>query len=176
MTFETAYEALSEWQTLFGAVLALVAALWTVLEMRKQTRGNDTRHLNELLRKKMAARAQMPDALSEMSEYVRKSCEYLFSGAAKPAAPLGATSTLKAVIEHVDTKEAEKTFELICWYQVQHARLMGSTTTATIHNAAPSPSLAESLAGSPQQSEPSLHPTNLVGDQNRRPVTPQWGK
>ena len=126
MTFETAYKALSEWQTLIGAVLALVAALWTVHEMRKQTRGNDTRHLNELQRKKLAARAQMPDALIEMSEYVRKSCEYLVSGAAKPAAPVGATSTLKAVIEHIDTKEAEKTFELISWYQVQHARLMGS--------------------------------------------------
>lgn len=99
MTLEAVYKTLSEWQTLIGAVLALVAALWTVHEMRKQTRGDETRHRNELLRKKLAARAQMPDALSEMSEYVRKSCEYLVSGVAKPTAPVGATSTLKAVIE-----------------------------------------------------------------------------
>ncbi|MGO7323447.1 hypothetical protein GUK30_32820 [Rhizobium leguminosarum] len=126
MTFENVYKTLSEWQTLIGAVLALVAALWTVREMRKQTRGDETRHENELLRKKLAARAQMPDALGELSEYVRASCRYLVSSEDKPTAPVSATSTLKAVIEHIDTKEAEKTFDLVSWYQVQHARLMGS--------------------------------------------------
>lgn len=135
MTAETIYKTLAEWQTLLGAVLALGAALWTVHEMRKQTRGDETRHQNELLRKKLAARAQMPDALSEMSEYVRASGRYLASGADKPTAPVGATNTLKTVIEHIDTKEAEKTFELVSWYQVQHARLMASKKPKAIEKA-----------------------------------------
>ncbi|ANL74283.1 hypothetical protein AMC83_PA00056 (plasmid) [Rhizobium phaseoli] len=135
MTFESVYKTLSEWQTLIGAVLALGAALWTVHEMRKQTRGNDERHQNELLRKKLAARAQMPDALSEMSGYVRSSCGYLVSGKEKPAPPVGATNTLKTVIEHIDTKEAEKTFDLVSWYQVQHSRLMGSQKPKAIEKA-----------------------------------------
>ncbi|MGH0214409.1 hypothetical protein NKY66_10895 [Sinorhizobium meliloti] len=135
MTFETAYKTLSEWQTLLGAVLALGAALWTVHEMRKQTRGDEMRHENELLRRKLAARAQMPDALSELSEYVRASGRHLVSGEEKPTAPVAATSTLKAVIEHIDTKEAEKTFDLVSWYQVQHARLMGSKKPKNIETA-----------------------------------------
>jgi hypothetical protein len=135
MTFESVYKALSEWQTLIGAILALGAALWTVREMRKQTRGDETRHTNELLRKKMAARAQMPDALSELSEYVRGSCRYLVSDEAKPTAPIAGTSTLKAVIEHIDTKEAEKTFDLVSWYQVQHSRLMSSKSPKVIETA-----------------------------------------
>ncbi|MBA1343972.1 hypothetical protein [Rhizobium sp. WYCCWR 11146] len=135
MTFESVYKALSEWQTLIGAVLALGAALWTVREMRKQTRGDETRHTNELLRKKMAARAQMPDALSELSEYVRASCRYLVSGEAKPTVPIAGTSTLKEVIEHIDTKEAKKTFDLVSWYQVQHSRLMGSKSPKAIETA-----------------------------------------
>ncbi|MGO7266132.1 hypothetical protein [Rhizobium johnstonii] len=135
MTFESVYKALSEWQTLIGAVLALGAALWTVREMRKQTRGDETRHTNELLRKKLAARAQMPDALSELSEYVRASCRYLVSDEARPTAQIAGTSTLKAVIEHIDTKEAEKTFDLVSWYQVQHSRLMGSKSPKAIETA-----------------------------------------
>jgi hypothetical protein len=135
MTLETISKTISEWQTLISAILALIAALWTVHEMRKQTRGDETRHENELLRKKLAARAQMPDALSEMSGYVRESCRYLVCGEKKPTAPVGATNTLKTVIEHIDTKEAEKTFDLVSWFQVQHARLMGSQKPKAIETA-----------------------------------------
>ncbi|MEJ6850283.1 hypothetical protein V3589_29300 [Sinorhizobium fredii] len=135
MTLKAVSEIISEWQTLISAVLALGAALWTVREMQKQTRGDETRHQNELLRKKLAARAQMPDALSEMSRYVRESCRYLVSGEDKPTAPVGATNTLKTVIEHIDTKEAEKTFDLVSWYQVQHARLMATEKPKGIETA-----------------------------------------
>lgn len=100
MTFETAYEMLSEWQTLISAVLALIAALLTAREMRKQTRGDGTLHKNELLRKRLAARAQMPDALSEVSEYVDKSCGYLVSGAAQPEAPSRRPARSRRLCEH----------------------------------------------------------------------------
>ncbi|MGO7306898.1 hypothetical protein ACCS91_23695 [Rhizobium ruizarguesonis] len=135
MIWETVHKTLSEWQTLIGAILALGAALWTVHEMRKQTRGDETRHANDLLRKKLAARAQMPDALTELNEYVRASCRYLVSDEGKPTAPIEGTNTLKAVIEHIDTKEAEKTFDLISWYQVQRSRLMASKNPKPIETA-----------------------------------------
>lgn len=44
------------------------------------------------------------------------------------------------------------------------------------HNAAPSPSLAENLAGAPRRSESSLRPTNRTGDQDHRRTKPQWTK
>jgi hypothetical protein len=126
MTIENLVTALSIWQTLIGAILALIAALWTIHETRKEAKAQGKRHNDALLRKKFAARAQMPDALSEMSMYVRASCAFLVSGETKPAAPIVAMSTLKGVIEHIDTDEAAKTYDLVSWYQVQNARLMNS--------------------------------------------------
>lgn len=127
MTFAcVVYNFLNTWQTLIGSVLAVIAAVVTIWEMRRQSRGDETRHQNDLARKKMAARSQMPDALSEMTVYVRASAAHLVVGAAKPLPPIAALNTLKAVIEHIDTREAEKTFELVSWYQVQQARLAGS--------------------------------------------------
>lgn len=51
-----------------------------------------------------------------------------------------------------------------------------STMTATIHNAVLSPNPAGIRADFLRQSAPSLHPTNLDGDQDRRRTEPQWGK
>lgn len=59
-------------------------------------------------------------------------------------------------------------------YGIDDAR--SSTVIATIHIAAPSPTPAENLAGSPRRSELSLRPTNPAGDQDRRRTRPQWGK
>lgn len=93
---------LSEWQTLLGALIALGAALWTIRIMSKQSRGEEMRHAASLERKKLAARAQMPDALSGMAQYVRSCCLSLLEGAEKPQSPLVEISTLKGVIEHID--------------------------------------------------------------------------
>ncbi|PYB77579.1 hypothetical protein [Rhizobium wuzhouense] len=114
---------LSEWQTLLGALIALVAALWTIRIMSQQSRGEEMRHAASLERKKLAARAQMPDALSGMAQYVRSCCLSLLEGAEKPQPPLIELSTLKGVIEHIDDLEAAKTFALVSWYQVQNARI-----------------------------------------------------
>ncbi|WP_245512239.1 hypothetical protein [Rhizobium leguminosarum] len=127
MTFACIYKFFMDWQTLIGSLLALGAALLTVKEMRNQSRGDETRHRNELERKRMAARAQMPDALSEMSSYIRASTAQIVTGGEMPVAPVAALNTLKTVIEHIDTGYAEKTFQLVSWYQVQHVRMLAST-------------------------------------------------
>lgn len=124
--FTCVYNFLNTWQTLIGSILAVIAAIGTVWEMRRQSRGDERRHQNELARKKMAARARMPDALSEMSAYVRNAGKSLVMGENRPPPPVAAMTTLKEVIELIDTKQAEQTFELVSWYQVQHSRLMGS--------------------------------------------------
>ncbi|ACM35477.1 hypothetical protein Avi_0672 [Allorhizobium ampelinum S4] len=83
----------------------------------------------------MAARAQMPDALSEMSSYIRDATAHLVNGSEIPGAPVSALTTLKTVIEHIDTEYAEKTFQLESWYQVQHARFI-NTTNRNAHDTA----------------------------------------
>ncbi len=129
------YKFLMDWQTLIGSIGAVIAAIWTIREMQKQSRGDETRHEDERSRKRMAARAQMPDALSEMSGYVRASCRYLILGETIPQPPVAALNTLKSVIEYIDTREATKTFELVSWYQVQHARLVGSKKPKALETA-----------------------------------------
>lgn len=117
-------EWLKDWQTLVSALIALVAAIATIYFMHRQTRFDRDRHRDLVNRKMLAARARMPDALSELSSYIRDCCKHLIEGEPKPEPPVAAVSTLKDVIEFIDNHEATKTFELVSWYQVQRARLM----------------------------------------------------
>ena len=119
----SAFGMLRDWQTFAGALLALGAAIWTIHVTRAEAKQNALRYKKEIERKKLAARAQMPDALSAMSAYARESCRYLVEGGAKPSAPTDAIRTLKSVIEHIDDNEAGATFVLVSWYQVQSARV-----------------------------------------------------
>jgi hypothetical protein len=123
------------WQTLVGALLALAAAWWTIRIMRKQMQAEEERHRHSLLRKKMAARAQMPDALSGLSAYVR-GCGDRIKGATDtlPDEPVAAVSALKQVIEFIDDDAAARTFQLVSWYQVFRARDMHDVPNAAHPN------------------------------------------
>lgn len=112
------------WQTLVGAVIALIAALWTIGVMRKQMKDETTRHNDAQRRKRLAARALMPDALSELGAYVRGCAARLMGSAeALPEEPTHAISSLKGVIEFIDDDAAQRTFDLVSWYQVFRARM-----------------------------------------------------
>lgn len=119
-----AYELALAWQTLVGALVALIAALWTIRVMRDQMRADTDRHHDALRRKRLAARAMMPDALSALGAYVRGCAAYLIGNTdALPAEPTASITALKEVIEFIDDKAAERTFELVSWYQVFKARM-----------------------------------------------------
>ena len=118
------YEWIFDWQTLVGALLALGAAWWTIRVMRRQMKAEADRHDDAMRRKGMAARAQMPDALSELGAYVRGCAERLTGRAeALPAEPTAAITALKQVIEFINDGAAERSFELVSWYQVFRARM-----------------------------------------------------
>jgi hypothetical protein len=122
------YEFLKEWQTLLGALIALAAAIWTIIVMRSHAVRDDVRHKNLMHRREMAARAQMPDALSEVSAYSKSVGRYLTNQTEEvPSEPTAAITTLKHVIEHIDDKAAQRVFDLVSWYQVQRARTVGRT-------------------------------------------------
>lgn len=131
MNWETLWSALSaictwlyHWQTLVGALLALAAAWWTIGVMRKQMKDETDRHNDALRRKQMAARAQMPDALSELGVYVRGCAARLIGTSdALPAEPTAAITALKQVIEFINDGAATRAFELVSWYQVFRARM-----------------------------------------------------
>ena len=92
--------------------------------MRDQMKIETDRHHDAQQRKRLATRAQIPDALSELGAYVRGCAARLVGTAdALPAEPAGAIAALKAAIEFIDDAAAKRVFELVSWYQVFRARM-----------------------------------------------------
>lgn len=113
-----------EWQTLVGALLAMLAAWLTIRVMRRQMQAEADRHDKAVRRKGLAARAQMPDALSELGLFVRGCAEHLTGRIGSlPSEPVTATTALKQVIEFIEDGAAARTFELVSWYQVLRSRM-----------------------------------------------------
>jgi hypothetical protein len=128
MTLACIRQFLYDWQTFVTGILALIAAGATVLIMRTQTNDERERHADALHRKSLAARAQMPDALSALSHFSQACANWIDSREKEPlTAPTDAINTLKSGIEFVDTDAAAKVFELVSFYQVHNARLLPST-------------------------------------------------
>lgn len=113
-----------DWQTLLSALLALLAAWWTVSTIKQQIALDKEHHEDTLKRKELSARAQMPDALSALARFT-EGCMRYHDGRSQQPPPRAteAIATLKAAIEFIDVQPAQKTFELISFYQVHNARL-----------------------------------------------------
>lgn len=114
---------LKEWQTLVSAGLALLAAGATIYYMRKQMRQEAERHCRATERRRMAIRAQLPNALSSMHQYVHQMTNWLFIFSNEQEPPLAALATLQGAIEFVDDNAANRLFELVSWYQVWSSRI-----------------------------------------------------
>ncbi len=115
---------LKEWQTAIVGILAVVYAAKTVWQIRRQRADEKTRHQETERKKSWAARAQMPDALSEISTFCRAVVSQLDQTPLEmPPLPERAIDTLKLVIEHIAADASRRTFELLSHYQVHNARL-----------------------------------------------------
>jgi hypothetical protein len=117
-------EWLNKWQTLVSGILALIAgggAVWAVL---RQTREQRDQHAGMLERKRLSARAQMPEALSDLVGFVRECVQFVDGRrVGAPSKPNEAIEKLKVAIEFVDTQPAKAIFELVSFYQVHNSRL-----------------------------------------------------
>lgn len=164
-------ETLHNWQTLFGSVLALIAAAWTVCTMRKQISAESSRHAEALARKSFSARARMPVALMDMHRYVQECGRWIGDQKrSKPDTPTGAIIELREVIEHIDTHPSERVFDVVSWYQVFIARVDDSdlsnpdsiTVADRIYDATLLLAYVTSLFGYARNEEPAvkyLHPS-----------------
>lgn len=123
----SAIETIREWQTLVSAALAMSAAAWTIRTMKSQMNQENLRHKNAEIRKKLAVRAQLPNALSSMTRHIRAQVDRLQNDEFTPVdPPVGAISTLQNAIEFVDDRAAGRLFELVSWYQVWDSRIRSS--------------------------------------------------
>ncbi len=117
-------QLIQDWQTLITGLLALAAAWMTVSQMKKQMAEDRNRHVKALDRQAWAARAQMPDALSEFAQFCRNVVLQLNNETAEmPPLPTEGIETLKLVITHIDNNASHRVFELLGHYQVHNARL-----------------------------------------------------
>jgi hypothetical protein len=112
------------WQTLISGVLALGAAAMTVGLLRIQIEDERARHRSQRIAKTLAARATLPDALSDIARYTRECMAYLVGKRAEPPlAPADGIAAIKGAIEFCDGDPATALFALASYYQVQRARL-----------------------------------------------------
>lgn len=147
---EAAKQLLSEWQTLIAGVLAVAAALGTIIAMNKQTNAaqagvqrqldaNRERRADDTRRKRMAASAVLPADLAALCEYCRYSANVIVFGfdklagtsalqgqmASTPMLPDRVLSNLQNLIQHLDIDEAVVIHSLLACLQVQNSRLDG---------------------------------------------------
>lgn len=125
---------IDRWQTLLTGLIAIVVAGWTIRPLREQitlqraqieTEEKRRREADERLG--LAIRAQMPDALGQLSAYARACGEYLTSRQdILPSIPTESLRVLQGTIEHIDSNVGAAVFELISFVQVQSARLLSS--------------------------------------------------
>jgi hypothetical protein len=118
------WECLFQWQTLISAILALLAALITIVFLWIPIRQEKKR--SEKIN--MARRATLPIILASLSEYTRSIAQYIRSemsegATSKPNFPSQEIIGLEVAISHFDNKAAaEAIVKLIQEMQVLHSR------------------------------------------------------
>ncbi len=127
-------------ETLTSSLIALFAALITVLVLVRQIRQSDRHHRIEHQKKLESARAVLPLALSRVVFYAEHARDYLLTGKTKltnakphddvaPQIPDDVIFVLREVIEYADDdKVGHALRDLISEIQVHHARMLGIPT------------------------------------------------
>lgn len=116
---------LCNWQTFVAALIAVVAAWFTIRATREQIAQNAEHHRDIIERRCLSIRASMPMALNSLCEFCRESFDYLLTGNTPPERPTEAIAVFTSGIEFVDLETARSMFELVSFYQVFIARLGG---------------------------------------------------
>lgn len=128
---------LYNYQTLIAGLLALGGAIWTVATIRRQIAEADRHETERRRRQNFAARAMMPVALNELSNYSKRCVELLLPLLPKqsgqlvtahitqnaPAIPAEAVFTLRESTEFGVDPIAITIADLIRKLQIQHSRL-----------------------------------------------------
>ncbi|MBY8975549.1 hypothetical protein KHP62_07020 [Rhodobacteraceae bacterium NNCM2] len=130
--FGALFSVLHEWQTLIAGLLALTAASLTIRTMEKQIRIDVERHKNAAEMKKLAVRAQLPDALSGLVQHIKKVVECLLRehNVEELTSPIEHIEVLKNSIEFIDRDASQGVFRLVSFYQVWHSRINGGSRSS----------------------------------------------
>lgn len=122
-----------EWQTIIAALVALAAARWTVVLIRRQIKLQEDQHQREDERYEdrqksisLASRAELPDALSHLTEYVGRCADFVLGDDGEqdlPSPPVDSIGSMQRAIGNVDPESAKMLYDLVVFYQIYNSRL-----------------------------------------------------
>lgn len=117
---------LDKWQTLASGLLAVAAALVTVVYLRRQINIERDRLNSEKDRALKGARIRVPHALSPLSRYAKEAFLYWVANDPDhqpvPKFPHQAVETLMQIAVDVDDETFQSLRELVLWLQIVEAR------------------------------------------------------
>lgn len=127
------FDGMKEWQTLFAGLLAMAAAIVTVMQLRKQIRQSEDALRHERDRRAFSHRAMLPLLLSDICDFVESDNQKLKVAIADKSVPTpiewpntinDQLETLRSVIEFEDQNKeiSESLRNLISQLQVYRAR------------------------------------------------------
>ncbi len=126
------YEIIKDWQTLIGAGLALIAAIWTIKKIEKQIvqkeqeiQEEKEREAERAAQKSLGVRSFLPDALASLSRYAKQCLRYYYTRDQNdfPNPPTEDIATIKNNIEHMPINRGDEALDLVVWYQIVNSRL-----------------------------------------------------
>ena len=142
LTWPLCLQILYHWQTLIAGVIAFLAALWTISQIRRQIKLQKDIEEDRRKREELAARAALPLGLAKITEYA-KDCVQLLAplvpadteslpavpkGMQPPRIPPDAVAFLQASARYAAPDIASDIAVLLNILQVQNARLSSLLT------------------------------------------------
>ncbi|MFT4077827.1 hypothetical protein [Rhodomicrobium sp.] len=117
------YQFLYYWQTLISGVLALIAAIITIMKLSEQIQVQERQHTETRQSKAWAARAMLLLCLSAISKYTSEMALWLLdNNRERPNSPDEVIKILVEKIEFLPANASKKIFEIIKQYQIMEAR------------------------------------------------------
>ncbi|MGE0255758.1 MAG: hypothetical protein AB7N54_16640 [Alphaproteobacteria bacterium] len=117
-----------DWQTILAGIFAVVAAGFTVVQLRRQLAAEERRHREMRESKAWAARARLPDALSAVVEYSEQASRFIV-GLRKdmPESPDAYIQEIKESIEFLPPDAAGSLFSVAVFFQIFNSRIREPT-------------------------------------------------
>lgn len=141
---------LQDWQPLIAGLLAVVAAICTIIVMRQQIKTSENQHKEQievirkqikttekqyndrLARKEISARARMIGAISGLTQYAKECYLYIQDESQQSDLPIPNPIHIDAInkyIEYADKKTLNEIYNLISFYQIFNSRLKSFRTS-----------------------------------------------
>lgn len=125
------WDTIRDWQTLIAGTMAVLAAAWTIREIRRQVqlqakaiKMQQAQHDEMQRRREVRAQVDLPDAVVEVMHFAEDCFRVIFSTDDDiPEAPAQAMDTIKRATEFAHPDRVQSFRDLVNLYQIQNSRM-----------------------------------------------------